>query len=163
MYALTTCDTYRHLAARKHAATLDEYRFVARLAACASCANTAWDSALATLQAATANPSTAAALASFRESRRSTHNGAVEEASSRVRVSYIRHTKGGGKTSRTDRVFANLTYDHFLKPKAPVASSDYDALHRAFIDKDARGLSHGDRQSRSQSSVRQGHARQARP
>eukprot|EP00873_Tetraselmis_striata_P013243 jgi/Tetstr1/433507/TSEL_022777.t1 len=54
---------------------------------------------------------------------------------SRVRVSYIRHTKGGGETSDTDRVFANLVYDGFLKSKAPVASFDYDALHRAFIDR----------------------------
>eukprot|EP00873_Tetraselmis_striata_P004664 jgi/Tetstr1/424928/TSEL_015421.t1 len=42
---------------------------------------------------------------------------------------------GGGETSETDRVFASLAYDRFLKPKAPVASSNYDALHRAFINK----------------------------
>eukprot|EP00873_Tetraselmis_striata_P024556 jgi/Tetstr1/444820/TSEL_032662.t1 len=43
--------------------------------------------------------------------------------------------EGGGETSETDRVFASLAYDRFLKPKAPVASSDCDALHRAFINK----------------------------
>eukprot|EP00873_Tetraselmis_striata_P036768 jgi/Tetstr1/457032/TSEL_043696.t1 len=58
------------------------------------------------------------------------------EEASRVRVSYVRHTKDGGETSETDRVFSSrLAYDHFLKPKAPIASSDYDALHRAFINK----------------------------
>eukprot|EP00873_Tetraselmis_striata_P045851 jgi/Tetstr1/466115/TSEL_000943.t1 len=123
VFALT-CDAYRHLAAlSKHAATPYEYRFVACLAAYAFCANTVWDSAVAALQMASASPSSAATLAIKLECRR-TH-GAIEEAS-RVPVSYIRHTKGGGKTSETDRVFVILAYDRFLKPKA---SSDYDTLH----------------------------------
>ena len=52
-----------------------------------------------------------------------------------MRVSHIRHTKGGGETSDSDRVFAELAYERFLKPRPDVASSEYDNLHRAFIDK----------------------------
>jgi hypothetical protein len=61
-----------------------------------------------------------------------THN-ALEEAA-RVRVSQIRHTKGGEETSDSDRVFAEVANQRFLKPQPDVASSKYDSLHRAFID-----------------------------
>eukprot|EP00873_Tetraselmis_striata_P006574 jgi/Tetstr1/426838/TSEL_017053.t1 len=50
--------------------------------------------------------------------------------------SNIGHTKGGGETSdMTDRVFAEPALDRFLKLKAAFASSKYDTLHRAFVDK----------------------------
>jgi hypothetical protein len=65
-----------------------------------------------------------------------THS-ALEEAA-HVRISHIRHTKGGEETSDSDRVFAELAYEGFLnnlKPRPDVASSEYDNLHRAFIDK----------------------------
>jgi hypothetical protein len=52
-----------------------------------------------------------------------------------VRISHIRHAKGGGETSDSDRVTAELAYERFLKPRPDVASSKYDYLHRAFIDK----------------------------
>jgi hypothetical protein len=63
----------------------------------------------------------------------SNHTHSALEEAARVRVSHIRHTKGGGKTS--DRVFAEFAYERFLKPRPEVASSEYDNLHRAFIDK----------------------------
>jgi hypothetical protein len=38
-------------------------------------------------------------------------------------------------TSDSERVFAELAYERHLKPQPDVASSEYDNLHRAFIDK----------------------------
>jgi hypothetical protein len=52
-----------------------------------------------------------------------------------VRVSHIRHTKGGGETTDSDRIFTELAYECFLKPRPYVSFSEYDSLHRAFIDK----------------------------
>jgi hypothetical protein len=52
-----------------------------------------------------------------------------------VRISHIRHTKGGGETSDSDRVFTELANERFLKPRPDVASSEYYNLHRALIDK----------------------------
>jgi hypothetical protein len=59
---------------------------------------------------------------------------ALEEAG-RVRISHIRHTKGGRETSDSDRVFADLAYERFLKPRLDVASSEYENIYTAFIDK----------------------------
>jgi hypothetical protein len=52
-----------------------------------------------------------------------------------VRISHIRHTKGGRETSDSDRGFTELAYERFLKPRPDVASSEYDNIHRAFIGK----------------------------
>jgi hypothetical protein len=73
-----------------------------------------------------------AAIVTMRQSNH-THN-ALEEAA-RVRISHIRHAKGGGETSDSDGIFAELTYERFLKPRPDVASSECDNLHQAFIDK----------------------------
>jgi hypothetical protein len=72
-----------------------------------------------------------AAIATMRQSNYT--RTALEEAG-RVRISHIRHTKGGRETSDSDRVFADLAYERFLKPRPDVASSYYDNLHTAFID-----------------------------
>jgi hypothetical protein len=67
--------------------------------------------------------------------RQSNHSHSSLEEAARVRVSHIRHTKGVGETSDSDRVFAELAYERFLKPRPNVSSSEYDNLHRVFIDK----------------------------
>jgi hypothetical protein len=67
--------------------------------------------------------------------RQSNHTHSALEEVARVRISHIRHAKGGGGTSDSDRVIAELAYERFLKPRPDVASSEYDNLHRAFIDK----------------------------
>jgi hypothetical protein len=68
--------------------------------------------------------------------RQSNHTHSALEEAARVRISHIRHTKGGGETSDSDSVFEQeLAYERFLKPRPDVASSEYDNLHRAFIDK----------------------------
>jgi hypothetical protein len=67
--------------------------------------------------------------------RQGNHTHSALEEAARVRISDIRHTKGGGETNDSDRVFAELAYERFLKPRPDVASSKYDNLHRAFIDK----------------------------
>jgi hypothetical protein len=67
--------------------------------------------------------------------RQSNHTHSALEEAARVRISQIRHTKGGGETSDLDRVFAELAYERFLKPRPYVTSSEYDNLQRAFIDK----------------------------
>jgi hypothetical protein len=66
--------------------------------------------------------------------RQSNHTHSVLEEAVRVRISHIRHTKGEGETSDSDRVSAKLAYERFLLPR-PDAASEYDNLHRAFIDK----------------------------
>jgi hypothetical protein len=40
--------------------------------------------------------------------RQSNHTHSALEEAARVRISHIRHTKGRGKTSDSDRVFAEL-------------------------------------------------------
>jgi hypothetical protein len=65
----------------------------------------------------------------------SNHTHSALEGAARVRVSHIRHTKGAWKMSDSSRVFAEHAYERFLKPRPDVASSEYDNLHRAFIDK----------------------------
>jgi hypothetical protein len=62
--------------------------------------------------------------------RQSNHTHSALEETARVRISHIRHTKGGGETSDSDHVFAELAYERFLKPRPDVASSEYDNLHR---------------------------------
>jgi hypothetical protein len=59
------------------------------------------------------SPEFKVAVVTLRQSNH-THN-ALEEAA-RVRMSHIRHTKGGGETRDSDRVFAELAYERFLKP-----------------------------------------------
>jgi hypothetical protein len=54
------------------------------------------------------SPENKAAIVTMRQSNH-THS-ALEEAA-RVRISHIRHTKGGEETSDSDRVFAELAYD----------------------------------------------------
>jgi hypothetical protein len=80
------------------------------------------------------SPKFKAAIVTLRQSNRT--QSALEEVA-RVRVSHIRHTKGGcdRRRSDTDRVFAELIYECFLKPRWHVASSEYDNLHIAAIDK----------------------------
>jgi hypothetical protein len=70
-----------------------------------------------------------------------------------VRMSRIRNTKGGGETNDSDRVFAELAYERFLKPRPDVASSEYDNLHRAHRQ-NARVLPTRKRQSRRWSYLR---------
>jgi hypothetical protein len=65
--------------------------------------------------------------------RQSNHTHSTLEEAARVRVSHIRHAKGGRETSDLDPVFAELTYECFRKPRPGVTSSEYDNLHRAFI------------------------------
>jgi hypothetical protein len=72
------------------------------------------------------------AVVTMRQSNH-THN-ALEEAA-RVWISHIRHTKGGGETSDSDRIFAQLAYERFLKPRPDVASSEYVNLNPTCIDK----------------------------
>jgi hypothetical protein len=67
--------------------------------------------------------------------RQSNHTHRALEEAVRVRISHIRHTKGGGETSDSDRVFEELAYERFLKPRPDVASSEYDNLQRVVIDK----------------------------
>jgi hypothetical protein len=43
--------------------------------------------------------------------RQSNHTHRALEEAAHVRVSDIRHTKGGGKTNDSDRVFAELAYE----------------------------------------------------
>jgi hypothetical protein len=50
-------------------------------------------------------------------------------------MSNTKHIKGGGETSDSDRVFVELAYERFLEPRLDVASSEYENLHKAFIDK----------------------------
>jgi hypothetical protein len=78
------------------------------------------------------SPEFKAAIVTMRQSNH-THNTLEEVA--RVRVSHMRHTKGGGETSDSDRVFAELAYESFLNPRPNVASAENDNLHRAFINK----------------------------
>jgi hypothetical protein len=67
--------------------------------------------------------------------RQSNHTHTAPEEATRVRVSHIRHTKGGGQTSDSDRIFVELAYVRFLKPPSDAASAEYVGQHRAFIDK----------------------------
>jgi hypothetical protein len=67
--------------------------------------------------------------------RQSNHTHSALEEAVRVRVSHIRHAEGRGETIDSDRVFAEVAYERFLKPRPDVASSKYDNLDRAFIDK----------------------------
>jgi hypothetical protein len=67
--------------------------------------------------------------------RQSNHTQSALEEAARVRIFHIRHTKGGEETSDSDHVFTELAYELLLKPRPDVASSEYDNLHRAFIDK----------------------------
>jgi hypothetical protein len=125
--------TANSLSARRHNATLEEYRATACHAAYAACANTTNISSLEDIQNYPKDSKKfQAAVVTMRQSNH-THN-ALEEVT-RVRVSHIRHTKGGGETNNTDRVFAELVYERFLKPRPDVTSSEYDSLHRAFIYK----------------------------
>jgi hypothetical protein len=78
------------------------------------------------------SPKFKTAVVTMRQSNH-THN-ALEEAA-RVRVSHIRNTNGGGETSDSDCVFAEFGYERFLKLRPDVASSEYDCLYQAFIDK----------------------------
>jgi hypothetical protein len=78
------------------------------------------------------SPEVKAAIVTMRQSKH-THS-ALEEAAL-VRISHIRHTKGGGETSDLDHVFVELAHELFLKPRPNVTSSVYDNLHRTFIDK----------------------------
>jgi hypothetical protein len=52
----------------------------------------------------------------------SSHTHSALEEAARVRIPHIRHTKGGGETSDSDRVVAELAYEPFLKPRPDVAS-----------------------------------------
>jgi hypothetical protein len=67
--------------------------------------------------------------------RLSNHTQNALEEAARVRVSHIRHNKGGTETSDSDRIFEELTYERFLEPRPDVAFSDYDSVHIAVIDK----------------------------
>jgi hypothetical protein len=67
--------------------------------------------------------------------RQSNHTHTALEEAARVRVSHIRHTKGGGETNDSDNVSAELAYERFLEQRSDVASSKYGSLHRAFMDK----------------------------
>jgi hypothetical protein len=128
-----TCDTYRHLSARRHNATLEKHRATACHDAYAACANTASIFAMDDIHNYPKDsPEFKASIVTMRQSLH-THS-ALEEAV-RVRVSHIRNTKGGGETSDSDHVFAELAYESFLKPRPDVTSSEYDNLHRAFINK----------------------------
>jgi hypothetical protein len=60
--------------------------------------------------------------------RQSNHTHSALDEAARVRISRIRHTKGGGETSDSSRVFAELAYKRFLKPPPDVASSEDDNL-----------------------------------
>jgi hypothetical protein len=60
--------------------------------------------------------------------RQSNHTHSALEGATHVRVSHIRHTNGGGETSNSDRVRAELAYECFLKPRPDVACSEYDNL-----------------------------------
>jgi hypothetical protein len=68
-------------------------------------------------------PEFKAAVVTMHQSNHS-HN-ALQEAA-RVWVPHIRHTNGGGETSDSDRVFVELTFEHFLKPRPDVTSPKYD-------------------------------------
>jgi hypothetical protein len=46
--------------------------------------------------------------------RQSNHTHSAIEKVAYVRVSHIRHTKGGGEKSDSDRVFTELAYERFL-------------------------------------------------
>jgi hypothetical protein len=71
--------------------------------------------------------------------RQSNHTRSALEEAARMRISHIRHTKGEWETRDSDRIFAVLAYERFLKPRPDVASSEIDKLHRAFIDKTLEG------------------------
>jgi hypothetical protein len=72
------------------------------------------------------SPEIKAAIVTMRQSIH-THNALKDSA--RVRVSHIRHTKGGGETSDSDRVSAELAYERFLKPRSDFDSFEYDNQH----------------------------------
>jgi hypothetical protein len=74
--------------------------------------------------------------------RQSNHTHISLEAAATMRVSHIRYAKIGGETRDKDRVFVELAYERYLKPRPDVASSKYDSLHRAFIDKAMDVYSH---------------------
>jgi hypothetical protein len=65
--------------------------------------------------------------------RLSNHTHSALEEAARVRVSRIRHTKGGKGTSDSDRVFEELAYERFRKLRPDVAFPKYDSVHRAFM------------------------------
>jgi hypothetical protein len=67
--------------------------------------------------------------------RQSNHTHSALEEAAYVRVSQIRRTKSGGKTSDSDRVFAEPAYERFLKPRPDVASSEYHSMHLVLIYK----------------------------
>jgi hypothetical protein len=72
--------------------------------------------------------------------RQNNHTHSTLEEAAHVWIFHIRHTKGGGETSVSDRVFAELAcFKRFLKPRPDVASYEYDNLHLAFIDKTLEG------------------------
>jgi hypothetical protein len=121
-----TCDTYRHLSARRHNATVCHIAY-------AACTYTASISELEDVQNYSKDsPEYKATIVTMRQSNH-THSALDEGA--RVRISHNRHTKGGGETSDSDRVFAEHAYERFLKAQPDVASSEYDNLHRAFLEK----------------------------
>jgi hypothetical protein len=121
------------MSTRRHNAALEEYRATACHPAYAACANTASISALEDIQNYPKDSREfKAAIVTMRQS---THTHSALEEAARVRISHTRLTKGGGETTDSDRVFTELAYERFLKPQPDVASSEYDNLHRASIDK----------------------------
>jgi hypothetical protein len=78
----------------------------------AACVNTASISSLEEIQNYPKNsPEFKAAVATLRQSN---HIHIALEEAARVRISHIQHTKGGGETSDSDRVYAELAYERFL-------------------------------------------------
>jgi hypothetical protein len=127
------CVTYRYLSARRHNATLEEYRATACHAAYAACANAAIISTLEDIQ--NYPEESLEFQAAVVTMRQSIHTHSALEKAAPVRLSHTRHTKGGGETSDSDRVFAELACERFLKSRPDVASSEFSSLHRAFTDK----------------------------
>jgi hypothetical protein len=146
-----TCDTYRHLSARRHNATL-EYRATVWHVAYAACANTAIISALEDIQIYPKDsPEFKAAIVTMRQGNH-THNALKQTA--REWISHIRHTKGGEETGDLNLGFAEVAYEHFLKPRPNVASSECDKAPPSLHRQDARLIPTRHRQSRRLSYLR---------
>jgi hypothetical protein len=69
--------------------------------------------------------------------RQSNHTHMALEEVTRVRVSYIRHTKGGGETSDSDYAFAevacelSLNRDHTLPPPSTTTYTTLSSTRRS--------------------------------
>jgi hypothetical protein len=111
----------------------DEYLHIGCYAVFDSCANTAITEGMDALSSGPYVLTEHTAAVALIIAGHRTHASTAEDA--RTRLGFLRLTKCGQTSSDSDRVFTELAYDRFCRPRHAAVSGPLDKLRQALVDK----------------------------